>query len=113
ARPLAAPELPPYHGRAITLPARTMLLNVIWAGFILVAVVSAFVQTVVFGNADILPALVRAMFDTARTGFEIALGLTGVMTLWLGIMKIGERAGLIALMARGLAPLFRRLFPGV
>ena len=90
-----------------------MLLNVIWAGFILVAVVSAFVQTLVFGNADILPALVRAMFDTARTGFEIALGLTGVMTLWLGIMKIGERAGLIALMARGLAPLFRRLFPGV
>ena len=67
-----------------------MLLNVMWAGFILVAVLTALVQAVVLGNTGIFAELVKAMFDTAKTGFEIALGLTGVMTLWLGILKIGE-----------------------
>ena len=90
-----------------------MLLNVMWAGFILVAVLTALVQAVVLGNTGIFAELVKAMFDTAKTGFEIALGLTGVMTLWLGILKIGEKAGLIAWAARALAPLFARLFPAV
>ena len=90
-----------------------MLLNVMWAGFILVAVLAAVVQAVVLGNTGIFAELVKAMFDTAKTGFEIALGLTGVMTLWLGILKIGEKAGLIAWAARALAPLFARLFPAV
>lgn len=90
-----------------------MLLNVIWAGFILLAVLVALIQAFVFGQSDIFALMVKAMFDSAKTGFEIALGLTGVMTLWLGIMKIGEKAGLIALAARALSPLFRHLFPGV
>ena len=90
-----------------------MLLNVIWAGFILTAVLVALIQALFFGHAEIFALMVKAMFDSAKTGFDIALGLTGVMTLWLGIMRIGEKAGLIALAARALAPLFRHLFPGV
>ncbi|MBP8812687.1 MAG: hypothetical protein KBE71_07700 [Laribacter sp.] len=90
-----------------------MLLNVIWAGFILVAIFTTLLQVVLFGATDLPAQMVKSLFDTSKTAFEIALGLTGVMTLWLGIMKVGERAGLIDLMARGLAPLFRRLFPGV
>lgn len=90
-----------------------MLLNVIWAGFILVAIFTTLLQVVLFGATDLPAQMVKSLFDTSKTAFEIALGLTGVMTLWLGIMKVGERAGLIDLMARGLAPLFHRLFPGV
>ena len=80
-----------------------MLLNVIWAGFILVAIFTTLLQVVLFGATDLPAQMVKSLFDTSKTAFEIALGLTGVMTLWLGIMKVGERAGLIDLMARGLA----------
>ena len=90
-----------------------MLLNVIWAGFILVAIFTTLLQVVLFGATDLPAQMVKSLFDTSKTAFEIALGLTGVMTLWLGIMKVGERAGLIDLMACGLAPQFRRLVPGV
>lgn len=90
-----------------------MLINFIWCGFILIAAVSAVAQALFFGHPDIFAAMVRALFDSAKTGFEIALGLTGVMALWLGLMKVGEKAGLIRIAARLLAPLFRRLFPGV
>ncbi|WP_432722251.1 hypothetical protein R0381_001788 [Jeongeupia wiesaeckerbachi] len=89
------------------------MLNRIWAGFILLAFAVACVQGFALGQHDVFPAMTRAMFDAAKLGFEVALGLTGVMTLWLGIMKIGEAAGLIALLARLLGPLFARLFPGV
>jgi len=89
------------------------MLNALWIGFILVAFLIASFKLVFLGDADIFAALVKALFDSSKTAFEIALGLTGVMALWLGVMKIGERAGMLELLTRGLAPLFRRLFPDV
>jgi len=89
------------------------MLNALWIGFILVAFLIASFKLVFLGDADIFAALVKSLFDSSKTAFEIALGLTGVMALWLGVMKIGERAGMLELLTRGLAPLFRRLFPEV
>ncbi|MBK6742143.1 MAG: spore maturation protein [Hydrogenophilales bacterium] len=89
------------------------MLNLIWIGFFLTAFVAAFWQFLVGGQQDIFAVLMKAGFDNAKTAFEIALGLTGVMCLWLGIMKIGERAGFLDRLARILAPLFARLFPDV
>ncbi|MHB1143807.1 MAG: nucleoside recognition domain-containing protein [Thiobacillus sp.] len=89
------------------------MLNALWIGFILVAFLIASFKLVFLGDADIFAALVKALFDSSKTAFEIALGLTGVMALWLGVMKIGERAGMLELLTRGLAPLFKRLFPDV
>ena len=89
------------------------MLNALWIGFFLVAFLIALFKLLVLGDADIFAALVKALFDSSKTAFEIALGLTGVMALWLGVMKIGERAGMLDILTRGLAPLFRRLFPEV
>jgi spore maturation protein SpmA len=89
------------------------MLNVLWVGFFLTAFLIALVKLVLFGDAGIFAALTKALFDASKSAFEIALGLTGVMTLWLGVMKVGERAGMVDLLTRGLAPLFRRLFPDV
>ncbi|TCS69239.1 spore maturation protein SpmA [Sulfuritortus calidifontis] len=89
------------------------MLNAIWIGFFLAAFAGALFQFLVQGQADIFGLVMKAAFDSAKTGFEVALGLTGVMTLWLGVMKIGERAGLLDHLARGLSPLFSRLFPEV
>ena len=89
------------------------MLNALWIGFFLVAFLIALVKLLFLGDAGIMAALVKALFDSSKTAFEIALGLTGVMALWLGVMKIGERAGMLELLTRGLAPLFRRLFPEV
>ena len=89
------------------------MLNILWVGFFLIAFLIALFKLVVLGDADIFARLVKALFDSSKTAFEIALGLTGVMTLWLGVMKIGERAGMLDVLTRGLAPLFKRLFPNV
>ncbi|OZA25693.1 MAG: hypothetical protein B7X93_10735 [Hydrogenophilales bacterium 17-61-9] len=89
------------------------MLNALWIGFILVAFLIACFKLIVLGDAGIFAALVKALFDSSKTAFEIALGLTGVMALWLGVMKIGERAGMLDFLTRGLAPLFKRLFPEV
>ena len=89
-----------------------MVLNYVWLGFFLSAFVAALVQTLL-GDFSVFPRLMAALFDAAKTGFDIALGLTGVMALWLGFMKIGERAGMIDAFARGVSPLMRQLFPGV
>lgn len=89
------------------------MLNALWVGFILVAFLIACFKLFVLGDAGIFAALVKALFESSKTAFEIALGLTGVMALWLGVMKIGERAGMLDLLTRGLTPLFRRLFPEV
>ncbi len=89
-----------------------MVLNAIWVGFILVGFVVALVK-LMQGDVAIFTKILTGLFDTAKTGFDISLGLVGVMSLWLGIMKIGERAGMIALFARGIDPLFRRVFPGI
>jgi len=89
-----------------------LVLNVVWLGFFVSAFAAALVQTLL-GDFGVFPRLMTALFDAARTGFDIALGLTGVMALWLGFMKIGERAGMIDAFARGVSPLMRHLFPGV
>jgi spore maturation protein SpmA len=89
------------------------MLNLIWVSFFIVAFITACMQAVFFGQTDVFAAIVRAMFDSSKTAFEISLGLTGVMTLWLGIMKIGENAGFMAALARMLSPLFARIFPAV
>lgn len=89
------------------------MLNLIWAGFILTALATAAWQGFVLGHPEIFGQLTKAMFDSAKTGFDIAIALSGVMTLWLGIMQIGERAGFVQAIARLLGPLFARLFPEI
>ncbi len=89
------------------------MLNAIWIGFFLAAFAIGLGKWLLLGQAGVFPLMMKATFDSARTGFEIALGLTGVMTLWLGVMKIGEQAGFLAWLTRLLAPLFRRLMPDV
>src|SRR3569623_531737 len=89
------------------------MLNALWVGFFLVAFLIALFKLDFLGDAGVISALVKSLFDSSKTAFEIALGLTGVMALWLGVMKVGERAGRLEVVTRGLAPLFRRLFPDV
>ena len=90
-----------------------MVLNYIWIVFFIAAFVIAFVRLVFMGDVDVFPAIINSTFDTARTAFEISLGLTGVLSLWLGVMKIGERGGIINALARLLGPVFARLFPAI
>ena len=89
------------------------MLNWIWAALLLIAFAVAVVAATVGGKPDTLQAVVTSLFDSAKTGFEISLGLTGIMSLWLGLMKIAERGGITELIARIFGPLFRRLFPGI
>lgn len=89
------------------------MLNKIWGGFFLAAFVVALARSVLFGEVEVWAAMVAALFEMAGTGFEIALGLTGVMCLWLGVMRLGEKGGAVDLLARAFGPLLNRLFPGV
>ena len=90
-----------------------MVLNYIWVGFFLLAAVCAVVQAVAFGQTGVFADIVNSTFDNAKTGFEISLGLTGVLSLWMGIMKIGEKGGVVTVLSRLLSPLFTRLFPDI
>ena len=90
-----------------------MVLNYIWIAFFLIAFVIACIKLVFLGDTEVFPAIMNSTFETAKTGFEISLGLTGVLSLWLGIMKIGEKGGLIQAMARLLSPGLTRLFPEI
>jgi len=89
-----------------------MILNYLWIAFILVGFAMALFK-LAQGNLAIFGQVLTGIFETAKTGFDISLGLVGVMALWLGIMKIGEQAGVIQLFARAMAPFFRRIFPGI
>jgi spore maturation protein SpmA len=89
------------------------MLNWIWAGFFLVAFLAGLFRWLVLGESGVWAAMVGSSFDMAKTGFEISLGLTGVMCLWLGLMRIGEKGGAVELLARAFDPLLRRLFPGI
>ncbi|MGN1257149.1 MAG: nucleoside recognition domain-containing protein [Bacteroidaceae bacterium] len=89
-----------------------MVLNYIWIGFFATAFLIAVVQ-LVMGNTDVFPAIMNSTFDSAKTAFDISLGLTGVLSLWMGIMKIGERGGVVDRLARWLSPLMTRLFPDI
>lgn len=88
-----------------------MVLNYIWIFFFIAAFVVALFKLVFDGDTQVFGALMKATFDMSRTGFEISLGLTGVLTFWMGIMKIGERGGAVRVMSRLIHPFFRRLFP--
>ena len=89
-----------------------MVLNYIWIGFFAIAFLIATVE-LLMGNTEVFPAIMSSTFDNAKTAFEISLGLTGVLSLWMGIMKIGERGGLVDILARWLSPLMVRLFPEI
>ena len=90
-----------------------MALNYIWIAFFLLAFVVALVKLVFLGDTAVFPEIINSTFASSKTAFEISLGLTGVLSLWLGIMKIGERGGVIQLFARLLSPLFSKLFPEI
>ena len=90
-----------------------MVLNYIWIAFFIIAFVVALVRLVFFGDYDVFPAMMDSTFSSSKTAFEISLGLTGVLSLWLGIMKIGEQGGLVSALSRLLSPVFARLFPDI
>lgn len=90
-----------------------MVLNYIWIAFFLLAFIAALIQLIFFGNTSIFPNIMNGIFDASKTGFEISLGLTGAMTLWLGMMKIGEKAGAVNLLSRIVGPFFSKLFPEI
>ena len=90
-----------------------MVLNYIWISFFLIAFVIAVVKLVFFGDMTVFPAMMDSTFDTAKTAFDISLGLTGVLSLWLGIMKIGEKGGVVNALAKVLSPVFAKLFPDI
>lgn len=90
-----------------------MVLNYIWIGFIIIAFVIALAKLIFLGDVTVFPALIDSTFASSKTAFEISLGLTGVLSLWLGIMKIGERGGVVNMLARALSPVFTRLFPDI
>lgn len=88
-----------------------MALNYIWIAFFLIAFVVALVKLVFFADYGVFQQMLTATFDMAKTGFEISLGLTGVLTLWMGIMKIGEKGGIVAILSRIIGPFFEKIFP--
>jgi spore maturation protein SpmA len=90
-----------------------MILNYIWIAFFLIAFVVALGKLLIGGDVGIFTEIIRASFDSAKLGFEISLGLTGILTLWLGIMKIGEKGGVIQAFARIASPVFSKLFPSI
>ena len=90
-----------------------MILNYIWISLILLAVAFGLVQAICFGQTDIFSEILNSTFANAKTGFELSLGLTGVLSLWMGIMKIGEKAGAVNTLGKGVAPFFTRIFPEI
>lgn len=90
-----------------------MVLNYIWIAFFVIAFVVAVCKLLFFGDTQIFTEIINSTFDSSKTAFEISLGLTGVLSLWLGVMKIGENSGLINALSRWLSPVFCRLFPDI
>lgn len=90
-----------------------MVLNYIWVGFFLIALLVGLGRLLLLGDTQVFTDMVNSTFEMATTGFDISIGLAGVLTLWLGLMKVGERGGAIAVLAKLVRPFFTRLFPGV
>ena len=90
-----------------------MVLNYIWVAFFLIAFIVALVRLLFFGDYEVFPAMMDSTFSSSKTAFEISLGLTGVLALWLGVMKVGEKGGVVNVLARLLSPLFTKLFPDI
>ena len=90
-----------------------MALNYIWIAFFLIGFIVALGQLIFAGNTQIFNEMINAVFSNAKTGFEISLGLTGALTLWMGLLKVGEKGGVVAILGRLIGPLFEKLFPGL
>ena len=90
-----------------------MVLNYIWIGFFLIAFAIAALKLVFMGDYDVFPAMMDSTFSSSKTAFEISLGLTGVLSLWLGVMKVGEKGGVVNVLAKLLSPIFTKLFPDI
>jgi len=90
-----------------------MALNYVWIGFFLISFIVALIKLIFFGDTLVFTSVMNGMFDSAKTGAEISIGLIGIMTFWLGILRIGENAGMIAMFARAVNPFFSKLFPGI
>ena len=90
-----------------------MVLNYIWIGFFVVAFVIAMMKLVFLGDFEVFPSMMHSTFASSKTAFEISLGLTGVLSLWMGVMKIGEKGGVVNALARLLSPVFTKLFPDI
>ena len=90
-----------------------MVLNYIWVSFFIIAFAVALAKLILFNDTTVFPAMLQSTFDMAKTGFEISIGLAGVMSLWLGLMKIGEKGGMVPLLSRVVGPFFSRLFPEI
>jgi spore maturation protein SpmA len=90
-----------------------MVLNYVWIAFFLIAFVVALIKLIIFGDFGVFPQIMDKAFEMAKTAFEISLGLTGVLTLWLGLMKVGEKGGVIKIFSRIMGPLFERLLPDI
>lgn len=90
-----------------------MVLNYIWIAFFVIAFVIALVKLIFMGDYEVFPEMMGSTFESSKTAFEISLGLTGVLSLWLGIMKVGEKGGMVNALARLLSPVFCKLFPDI
>ena len=90
-----------------------MVLNYIWIAFFVIAFIVALVKLVFMGDTSVFPAMMTSTFESSKTAFEVSLGLTGMLALWLGVMKVGERGGIVRVLARVLSPVFTRLFPDI
>ncbi|MGN1375130.1 MAG: nucleoside recognition domain-containing protein [Prevotella sp.] len=90
-----------------------MVLNYIWISFFLAAFIIALVRLLFFGDSEVFPEMINSTFSSSKTAFEISLGLTGVLSLWLGIMRVGERGGVIGALSKILSPVFTKLFPDI
>ena len=105
--------LSPFTTFALGLKKVGMVLNYIWIAFFLIAFVVAAVKLLFLGDTSVFPAIMDSTFETSKTAFEISLGLTGVLALWLGIMRVGEQGGVVRAIARVLGPVFQKLFPEI
>lgn len=90
-----------------------MVLNYIWIGFLLIAIIASVLQALLGGDAQVMTDVMNSLFGSAKTGFEISIGLTGVLALWLGFLKIAEKSGVVQFMARLVAPFFCKIFPDI
>lgn len=90
-----------------------MVLNYIWVAFFLLGFIVALIKLIFFGDTSVFPNMLQSTFDMAKTGLEISIGLAGVMSLWLGLMKIGEKGGMVPILSRFVGPFFSRLFPEI
>lgn len=90
-----------------------MALNYVWIAFFIIAFIVALIKLIFFGDTEIFSNLLNGLFDSAKTGAELSIGLVGIMTFWLGIMKVGEKAGMISVFAKGVYPFFGKLFPEI